>query len=646
MPARPRAAALPWRYAALPLLLGILVALAYLALRDAPTVAALEGRSLNWRFQLRGRIAPPPAVAVVAIDDRTVAKLGRWPVPHGQLAAAVDRLAGAGAAVIGLDLLLLDREPSSNGEQLASGDQALFDALRRADRGVLALAFTFGAGPRAGEPAREVASEAAFRIVRRPANATEDYVLRGADMLVPFSPLDGAGALGHVNMPVEDDGTLRYMPAAVALGEDYVPAFPVALAARYRGLAANDMELLLEDGLLFGGRALQLDRRLRLPIGFYGPAGTIPTFSFIDLVEGRIPGAAFAGRAVLVGVTALGLGDNFVTPFTQTMPGVEVLATIAGNLAAGEVLQRAALRGWDVAAILLLALAAFALARLPLPMAALWAAVVLLAAWSAVAEMAFRHGLWLDMTFPAASILLGAGSVAASRAGRERRMRRNLARYHSPAIVDLLAESETPAFEGRRQDAAVMFVDIAGSTGRMERMTPDDAASFLRDFHGRIERAVLANGGVLQQFMGDGAMVVFGVPRPRPGDAAAALAAAFELLADIRRRNEELAALGQPPFEVSVGIHYGPVVTARLGGPSQAQLSTTGDTVNVASRLEHLTRAHGARIAVSDAVVEAVKAAGRADLLAGFELLPTRTVRGRVGRLSIWVSRAPAPAPR
>ena len=111
---------------------------------------------------------------------------------------------------------------------------------------------------------------------------------------------------------------------------------------------------------------------------------------------------------------------------------------------------------------------------------------------------------------------------------------------------------------------------------------------FLRDFHARIERAVLAHGGMLQQFMGDGAMVIFGVPEAGPDDAAAALGCARDLVADIARRNAELIAGGEAPFKISVGIHYGPVVIARLGGPTQAQITAAGDTVNVKGEAVHV----------------------------------------------------------
>jgi adenylate cyclase len=644
MPVRLRAAALPWRYGLLSLLVSIIVAIAYLYLSDLQVVQAIEGETLDWRFQLRGDQVPPPQAVIIAIDDRTAAALGQLPVKRGALAAAVEKLSADHAAAIGIDMLILEYEQPSNGFQPSAGDQALIDALRNSGRGVLALAFTFAPGAVPGQSARRMAEAAHFRgFVRRPPGEP-GAILRATDLRGPFSPLPDVAALGHASLPTGNGGTLRDFPAAIAFADSYVPALPIALAGRALDLASGDMELRLPAGLSLGELTLGqnrwlLDRRLLLPIDYYGPKDTIRTYSFIDLIQDRIPTAAIAGHVVLIGVTALGTGDVIVTPFGQA-PGVEVLATITDNLLANQVPQHDALAWWDLAAILLLGFVAFALARLPLPLAAPAAAVILLALWSAGALIAFRHGLWLDMTFPAIAILLNAGGVALLRAGIERRMRQNLARYHSPAIVEMLAQSSTPGFGGS-QEATVLFVDIAGFSTRIESMAPEATVRFLRDFHGRIERAMLAHGGVLEQFIGDGAMVVFGVPSPGPKDAAAALAAALDLLADIRKRNAELEAKGEQPFRVSVGIHCGPVVVARLGGPTQAQMSTSGDTVNVASRLEKLTRDHGAAIAISGAVVEAVKAAGGADLLQGFERVATQTVRGRAGQLSIWVKKEP-----
>ncbi|MGD9744672.1 MAG: CHASE2 domain-containing protein, partial [Dongiaceae bacterium] len=580
-----------------------------------------------------------------AIDDATLAALQRWPLPRRVLADAVNRLTRAGAAVVGLDLLLLDREAPGDGAGLGPGDGALLEALAATDRDLLVCAFTHDADGVPDPASLAVAREAGFRVVHRPeGELARDVAATG--LLVPIEPFRRVSGLGHVNVPVDPDGVLRRLPLAIALGEAWLPAFPLEAARRFLGLRVEEMVLRLDDGVSLGARRIATGPALRLPIDYYGPAGTLATYSLLDLLEGRVPEAAIRGRAVILGPTAIGVGDTFSAPFSRVMPGIEVLGTVVGNLLDGPLLdRRTGESGWDVSAIALAGLATFLLAgRLP-PIAGAIAAGLLLLGWWAIAYYAFaRHALWLDVTFPSAAILLVALLGVIARASLERRQRRNLAGYHAPALVDLLAAGGGASLDGRSQQAAILFVDLAGSTTRLERMTPDETVRFLRELHGRIERAVLAHGGVLEQFMGDGAMVMFGVPKPSSGDAAAALAAAIDLEADIARWNETLAAAGGMAIDLRVGIHYGPIAFARVGGAKQAQVTAAGDTVNVASRIEAMTRDEEARIAISGAVVEGVRAAGRASLLAGFVELPLQRIRGREGRMSIWIKRGRGPA--
>ena len=154
---------------------------------------------------------------------------------------------------------------------------------------------------------------------------------------------------------------------------------------------------------------------------------------------------------------------------------------------------------------------------------------------------------------------------------------------------------------------------------------------------------MLAHGGVLLSFTGDGAMVLFGLPAPSPQDAAAALAAARALVQEVARWGEALAGQGAPPLSIRIGIHCGPVMIAALGGEAQRQLTAAGDTVNVASRLESLSRGTRAPISISDAVHQAVRDAGRAELLQGFRRLPPQPLRGRLGVITVWVGGGAAP---
>ena len=628
------------------------VAFAYLRYRDSSPLAGIEGQTLTWRFRLRGPVKPPGDVAIVAIDDRTIAAVGKWPPPRRVLARTVATLDAAGAAVIGLDLLLLEREQPSDGLGLTPGDRELYDALAAAKRTVLTA--TSGGDPAPVDAeTRDALEAAAFRAVRRPAEVPIDSIPPPMAMQVPIAPFIDVAGLGHANLQTDDDGVERNLPVAVVYEDLYIPSFAVEIARRFLGLSQTDMVLSLGESLLLGGRPIPLDQKSQFPLNYYGPIGTVPTHSLIDLLEGRMPADTLRGHVVVVGATGTGVGDRFNTPFSSTLPGVEVLATAVDNLLHATAIDHGdAVLLWDLAAILGFGLLAFACGRLASPPIAAALALACLAVWAAIAQVAFEERLlWLNVTFPSVAILLNAGAAMIMRAVEERRLRRevdrqrrNLSRFQAPVFAELAARQDDASLRGQELSAAILFVDMAGSTTRSERMSPADTAHFLREFHRHIEKAVLAHGGVLEQFMGDGAMVVFGVPVAGPGDAAAALAAARDLADDIRRHNVELIAAGEAPFQISIGIHCGQVVVAQLGGPTQAQISTSGDTVNVASRLEKLTRDHGAVIAISGAVVDAVKQAGRAALLDGFEQLHAASVRGRAAPLTIWVKKEPVAA--
>ncbi|MFO0995457.1 MAG: adenylate/guanylate cyclase domain-containing protein [Alphaproteobacteria bacterium] len=612
----------------------------YLFFHNAPFAEAIEGLTLNWRFRLRGAIEPPARVAIIAIDDRSLSALQHWPVPRDVLAEAANRLRAAGAAAIGFDLLFAEPDPSP----ARAGDAALAKALAEADGAVLATALSFGDDASGAGEAARLLEGSVYRVVDRPGGTLP--LLRATGALVPTESLRAVAFLGHVNVPVDADGAIHNLPLAIALGDEFVPALPVALARRALGLGWSDVPLAIGQGIALGPRFVPTDARTRLPLNHYGPPGTIATHSLADLLAGNLPRDAIEGRAVLVGATALGLGDTFVGPYSAAQPGVEVTATALGNLIDGSSLRRGSSTIlWDILATAILAFAAFALAERAPPWIAGAGTVALLLGWFALAQWAFvSQRLWLTLSFPAAALLMSAGLAVAMRAMRERRIRReaerqrrNLMRYHSPVIAERLAAEAGDSFADREQQAAILFADMAGFTGRSERLGPKATAALLRELHGRIERAVLAHGGVLDKFIGDGAMVIFGIPEKGAEDAAAALACARELAGDFGAWNASLMAAGQEPFGFGIGIHYGPVVITRLGGAAQIELTAAGDTVNVASRIEAATRRHGASIAITEAAAAAVRAAGRASLLDGFQSRSAEPIRGRDHAIDIWV---------
>lgn len=242
-----------------------------------------------------------------------------------------------------------------------------------------------------------------------------------------------------------------------------------------------------------------------------------------------------------------------------------------------------------------------------------------------------------------------AGAVLVIAAGRTRALlqqaiadalrRANLTRYLPPQIADWLAEtSAEQARRGRRQPAAVLFVDVRGFTERAERLAPDDIGRFIGEFRRCVAAAVGPHGGVIDKFIGDSVMVVFGVPNPGPNNAADALAAARAILAAIGAWNAERRAAD--PVQVGIGLHCGEVYCGAIGDDDRLEFTVLGDTVNVAARLEQESKTASAPLLVSE---ELLNAAGEAPGN-GWRALPPHTLRGRQRPIRLYALNLPPAA--
>ena len=221
------------------------------------------------------------------------------------------------------------------------------------------------------------------------------------------------------------------------------------------------------------------------------------------------------------------------------------------------------------------------------------------------------------------------------------RERANLARYFPPNIVDQLAEADNPFGDVRSQSVAVLFADIVGFTQMAEQVTPQEIVEMLRAYHRRTERLVFENKGTLDKFLGDGVMATFGTPTASEHDAGNAMACARDLIAEINEWNALRKTGGYPTVRLSIGIHFGPVVRGDIGTERRLEYAVLGDTVNVASRLEELTRTLDCSIVVSDALVTKLRASGDPrtdDLLAGFTQREPQRLRGREALTELWAS--------
>jgi adenylate cyclase len=631
-----------------------------LATPDLPWLRRLELVALDLRFRLRGPVPPGPEVAIVMIDDASLAALGRWPLPRRTFAALIDRLHRAGAKVVALDVLFAEPEsalPEAAQELLAaaealidpreralfaqqrrqveeSGDGLFAAAIRRAGNVVLPFTFRFGGG--AVTPAPDYVARAAYAQQR----AHEEYRplrLRPTDMVPPIPALgEAAAGLGHSLVLFDVDGTPRYDYPAIEYDLDTYRSMAIAVAQLFLDVPPAAVRLELGRGIALGPVAVETDPAMRFGINYRGPSGTFPRYSFADVARGAVPDAAFRDRIVLVGSDVLGLGDAFGTPFTASLPGVERLATIVDSLLRGDALRRPAYApGIETLAMIAAALAiGLVLARRTIAEATL-AFLLLLVAGESAAQLAFsRAAMWYAGAVPGLALSLTFTTALLYRYGlldkEHRRVRRELGRHLPPAMVERLALSpRPPELGGEQREVTIMFCDLRGFSGISERLDPQPLTRLVNDFLGTASAAVQAQGGTVDKYMGDAVMALWNAPLDQPDHAELACRAALDILARVGALNATRIAAGEAPLALGIGINSGLCTVGIFGSPGRHDYSALGDAVNIAARLESETKAFAVSILLGPDAASRVP---------GFATLPLDRIAVRGRRQEIEIS--------
>ncbi len=523
-----------------------------LAIGALDLAAPLQRRLADAGFAfLRDRAAPvSDGIVVVGIDEATVASL---PEPmtlwHRHLGAFLAAAAQARARVVGVDLVLPDRSHAAIAPDL---DRALVDGIlrmRQAGGVVLALTVDEGGRPRAVHP-----------------------VFLGAA---------GPQGAGFALWRADPDGVVRAFDERLGAGGEAIPTFVGQLA---RALGVEPVAGRINYALGTGFDVL--------------PLATV--LQWVRDGDERRLAAALDGKVVLVG-SVLPFSDRTRVPVPLVRggaadgdePGVLVHAQALRTLLAGRTVQP--LPAWVAA--LLAGLAGFAWLGGRRPAAAL--ATVL--AGSAVV---FGAGLWAlarDVLAPVAAVVVTLALAAGARlaleatvAWRERiRLRGVFSGYVSPQVM---AEIEAGRLEGlanARRFICVLVMDVRGFTTRAEREPPDRVLALLNELCEQATEAIHGRGGTVDKFMGDGILAFFGAPAPMDDACGAAFAAAIDILERVRRIGDTSPAAAGTPLAVGVGLACGEATVGHVGAATRHSYTAIGDCVNVASRLESLTKEVG-----------------------------------------------------
>jgi adenylate cyclase len=355
----------------------------------------------------------------------------------------------------------------------------------------------------------------------------------------------------------------------------------------------------------------------------------------------------------VIGATVTGGGDVFPTPFDPVMPGVEIIATAITHLTTGDgILRDRSTRAIDAVLAIVLTLLLTGLLAWRRSAIGLLSIVAVLAIWMIGNYAAFSHGVWLSAALPIAAaappaILFGAVQLWLNRRQAQYFAMKSdlLQQFQAPALRIWLTLNPEFLLVPVHQDAAIVFVDLSGFTSLSETQGMDTVLEVLKDFHTLVDREVVARGGIVTSFLGDGAMILFGLPESTVDDARNAARCCVDLCNRIERWIETLPPSIALQTGFKVGAHFGPIIASRLGGGSYQHITATGDSVNVASRLMEVAAKNDAALALSD---DLLRQAGPQCALFEFGVLtgPRETqIRGRSGALSVWLWRNDSSGP-
>ena len=575
---------------------------------DVPLLGQIERKTYDMRLRALPS-APPRFVTIAAIDEASLAKIGRWPWSRTTFAALAERLDQLGAKVIAFDLFFPERESPRADAQFAR-------AISSTRKVVLGTVFIDNdteiryLGPAGLAAARLAIAPQAIADVR--SSAQGEPVFKRPEpygVLVNILELQrGAAYAGHIDVPPDPDGVVRRAPLIRRFDGRYFPAFDVQVARAYLSAEVPALELASYGiaGLKLGEHSIPLDEEGRLLVRHRRP-GSFAAVPIVDILEGRADPALLKGRVVLVGNTATGIGDVRVTPFGATLPGVEVRASIIESLLQGDALQRPE---WmmvaDVAAMALIALVLIVLLpRLGVSGGGVLAAA-LLGGYLALAIYLFEsQGLWLNLVYPTLLVALLFATATLVEYfftfSEKRYLKVAFQHYVPPAVVDdLVADAGKLQLGGEKRELTVLFSDIRGFTTLSEAMAPEDLVKLMNEYFTVMTEKVFEHRGSLDKYIGDAIMAIFGAPLAEPQHAELACRAALDMVRTLRSFQDTLRRRGLPAIDIGVGINTGPMVVGNMGSKSRFNYTVVGDAVNLASRIEHLNKEYGTNILVSE----------------------------------------------
>lgn len=608
-------------------------------------------------FKMRGPVEGKRNVVVVAIDQRSQDKFGRWPWTRTVLAELISKMSKFNPKVIGTDIVFSypeerpDHDLSKQLMTFAPKSGPLREAIETAERrsdadGILAGTIKNARNVVPGyffltqeedvaqlkmdtDADYKIIKHSRFPAVKLPAEGgrREFEVKKAAGVKPNIKPItDAAPYTGYFNMFPDDDGMMRGITNVVEFKEKFFPSLSLQLLRNWYG--DDRMKLEFDEvgvkGIQIGDGFVATDEHGVTHLNYYGGEKAFPTVSAADLADGGLPDEKLdellRGKIVLVGATAIGIYDMRSTPF-GIVPGVFLHATFIQNVIDGVVLKRA---GWyvmfDMISIILLGVVlTVAMKRLGAVGGAVLAITLILAYVWFQRYMFVRHNTLLDVFYPLLAITMVYGGIAFFKyiveSSEKKYVKRAFEYYLSPKVINRIMDDPTKLkLGGDMKQLTACFSDVKNFSGISEKLTPAELVELLNDYLSEMTNIILERDGTLDKYIGDAIVSFFGAPLEYEDHAWRACAVTMLCHKRLVELREKWGAEGKPKLEARFGINSGNMLVGNMGSSQRFDYTIMGDEVNLASRLEGINKQYGTWICVSESTwLEVEKISGSID---------------------------------
>ncbi len=618
-----------------PIVLGslLLVAGIWLQTTTQPTVTQLIDRleNLIYDMQLHARTLgdkkqPDTPVAIVDVDDKSIAKIGRWPWPRNILATLVTNLKEAGAAVIAIDMLFPENESNIAKiiqttliqKKLATPQMSAqlqkvapeFDAdgaFARSFQGVdVILGVTFnnrsekiGVLP---EPFMTLPlTETLYNLIELPGYIANIDILQ-----------KNAKSAGFINIFPDEDGIIRRVPLVIrhqtglypSLALEAVRTFLLEKIQLKTGKYLQEMHM---EGIKIGPYHIATDEKGEAIIPFRGKSFTFPTYSATDVLRRALPPDALRGKIIFIGSSATGLGDIKATAIQNVYPGVEIHATVAASILDNYFPARPTwAKGTEViitviTGIIFIVLFSF-LGPGSLTLLSITVPVLFLIANDWLIQ---KTGLIISVLIPVLLVIALAiiniiyGYFFETR--RREHLKEMFGEYVPEAhINEMLQNRDKFSLQGQSREMTVLFADIRNFTAISEGLSAENLKKMLDTFLTPMTEIIFKHQGTIDKYVGDMIMAFWGAPLTDKNHEQHAIEAALEMQNMITQISHSFNEKGWPEIKMGIGINSGRMTVGDMGSKYRRNYTVLGDAVNLASRVEGLTKFYGVKILVTE----------------------------------------------